>query len=102
MSAPGRHPVEGDHLREDVWIQIRNVLMDHWDPIGIRDEPGAANEYEAYIPKIKALLRAGASIEEMMDYLDWVASERMGFTSQREQGRPAAEYLLQLASRLQP
>ncbi len=48
-------PVEGDYLRAPVWVEIRNVLMEYWDPIGVRDETFAADEYEAYIPKIKAL-----------------------------------------------
>jgi hypothetical protein len=43
---PGPHPVDGDSLREEVWIRIRNVLMLHWDPIGVCDEPLAADEYE--------------------------------------------------------
>ena len=43
--------VEGDELREPVWIQIRTILMEHWDPIGISDEPNAADEYDLYIPK---------------------------------------------------
>jgi hypothetical protein len=94
------HPVEGDELREKVWLDIRKVLMEDWDPIGVSEEPFATNEYDNYIPKIKALLRANASTETLMDYLDWVATERMGFTSQRDKGRPAAERLRLLASEL--
>ena len=56
----GSHPVEGDYLRQPVWINIRTVLMEHWDPIGVSEMPEAADEYDSYIPNIKALLRAGA------------------------------------------
>ena len=90
------HYVEGDELREAIWIEIRTVLMEHWDPIGVNGEPFATNEYDSYIPKIKALLRAKASVEVIMDFFDYVATERMGFTSQREQGRSAAERLASL------
>ncbi len=89
-------PVEGDDLREPVWLEIRRVLMASWDPIGVVDEPFAANEYDNYILKIEALLRSGTTVEALMDYLEWVASQRMGFTSQRERARPAAERLLPL------
>jgi hypothetical protein len=71
--------------------------MADWDPIDVRDEPCAADEYEAYIPKIKALLRRGTSIQELMEYLDEVATQRMGLTPQRERGRTASEHLLSLA-----
>jgi hypothetical protein len=102
MPEPGTHPVEGDHLREPVWIEIRKVLMQHWDPIGVRDEPFAADEYDSYIPKIISILRRGASAEELIDYLDEIETRRMGFDSQRERGRNAAERLLPLSAGLAP
>jgi hypothetical protein len=74
--------------------------MQHWDPIGISDEPLAADEYDSYIPKIMALLRKGTTVEELMDYLDEVATHRMGFTPQREKGREPAERLTALRSQL--
>ena len=90
------HYVEGDELRDALWLQIRKILMEEWDPIGVCGEPNATNEYDSYIPKLKALLRAASGVDPVLDYLDWVASERMGFTSQREQGRAAAESLCKL------
>jgi hypothetical protein len=95
------HYVEGDELRDGTWVGIRAILMEHWDPIGVNGWSDATNEYDAYIPKIKALLRAKASIEVMMDFLDSVATERMGFTSQRERARPAAERMTLLWSALE-
>jgi hypothetical protein len=102
MPEPGTHPVGGDHLREPVWIEIRKVLMQHWDPIGVKDEPFAADEYDKYIPKIKALLRKGTTVEELMDSLDDTATQRMGFVPQRDGGRNAAERLLPLSAGLPP
>lgn len=88
-----KYYVEGDELRDPIWIEVRFILMEHWDPIGVNVEPFATNEYDNYIAKTIALMRSKASVEVIMDYLDWIASERMGFTSQREQGREAAELL---------
>jgi hypothetical protein len=95
------HHVEGDELREPVWIGIRAILMEHWDPIGVNGEPFATNEYDNYIPKIKALLREKAPVKVIVDFLDSVATERMGFTSQRELARPAAERLTLLWAALE-
>jgi hypothetical protein len=94
MTSP--HYVEGDELRDALWLAVRKILMEEWDPIGVCGEPNATNEYDSYIPKLKAFLVARSGIDPILDSLDWVASERMGFTSQREQRRPAAESLCKL------
>jgi hypothetical protein len=59
--------------------QIRRVLLDVWDPIGVRDEPNAQDEYDMYIGDIFDLLKRDASDEEIAKYLHWVAHDRMGF-----------------------
>ena len=85
--------VEGDELRDQLWLEVRRALIESWDPIGVSDEPLAADEYDSYIPGVKALLRARVKIEVWIDYLDDVASSRTGFTPQRERGQTAAERL---------
>jgi hypothetical protein len=100
MSDP--HYVEGDERRPQSWLDIRTVLMEHWDPIGVCGEPMATDEYDRYIPKMKTLLRASANVEGLLDYLDWVATDRMGYTPQRERARPAANLLHKLTDRLEP
>lgn len=32
--------------------KIRSVLLQYWDPIGIKNEPRAQDEYDGYIPEI--------------------------------------------------
>lgn len=61
-------------------VAIRHVLLQTWDPIGIRDEPNAQDEYDMYIGDVYELLLDGASDEKIAEYLLWVATERMGFT----------------------
>jgi hypothetical protein len=63
----------------NIRAQIRSVLLDVWDPIGIRDEPNAQDEYDMYIGDIFELLKKNASNEEIAKYLHWVAHDRMGF-----------------------
>jgi hypothetical protein len=62
-----------------IYAQIRRVLLDVWDPTGIRDEPNAQNEYDMYIGDIFELLKRNASTDEIAKYLHWVAHDRMGF-----------------------
>lgn len=62
--------------------QIRHVLLNVWDPIGVQDEPLAQDEYDSYLGDIYDLLIRRAPDSELIDYLQWVAHERMGFTSE--------------------
>lgn len=61
-------------------VAIRHILMSKWDPIGVREEPMAADEYDMYIGDICALLDRSASDKEIVDYLFSVETDRMGLT----------------------
>ncbi len=57
------------------WIaHIRNILNHEWDPIG----GCPPDEYDRYVDKIASMIRAGASDDELMRYLEWTASIYMG------------------------
>ena len=58
---------------------IRRVLLNVWDPIGIRDEPNAQDEYDSYLGPIYELLNTAASDLKIAEYLHWVAHDRMEF-----------------------
>jgi hypothetical protein len=60
-------------------VQIRHVLLEVWDPIGVKDEPNAQDEYDGYIGKLYELLVSQAADSELAKYLHWVAHDRMGF-----------------------
>ena len=60
--------------------------MSKWDPIGVSDEPNAADEYDMYIGDVFELLRRSAKDDEIAEYLRWVETERMGLTN--ELGNP--------------
>jgi len=59
---------------------IRAVLLAVWDPIGVQDEPNAQDEYDVYLGDVYELLISTATDAEIKKYLDWVATERMGFS----------------------
>src|SRR3954451_22436586 len=67
--------------------ELRELLFWRWDPIGVSGSfPNARDEYDAYAPRVAALLRGGASGEGIHPALDQVAVERMGLA----RGRPGA------------
>ena len=59
--------------------QIRSVLMHEWDPIGVKDEPMAADEYDGYIGGIYELLKNRAATKKIADHLREIEICRMGF-----------------------
>jgi len=79
---------------------IRGVLMAKWDPIGVSDEPQAADEYDGYIWGIYGLLKRGANDEEIAEHLLKIETERMGLTDL--EGKPFAspQMLLSVAADL--
>lgn len=64
-------------------IQIRQVLLEVWDPIGVKDEPNAQDEYDGYIGRLYDLLIAGAPDSDLTDHLYWAAHDQMGFDAAR-------------------
>ena len=60
-------------------VQIRQVLLEVWDPIGIKDEPNAQDEYDGYIERLYELLISRAQNSELVDYLYWATHDAMGF-----------------------
>jgi hypothetical protein len=55
MSTP--KPVIDKVQSRRIRVEIRHVLMDVWDPIGVKDEPNAQDECDGYIGKLFELLR---------------------------------------------
>ena len=65
-------------------LDIRHVLMQVWDPIGIRDEPNAQDEYDGYLGNVYELLVGGASNACIAEYLWSVVTERMALPAKIE------------------
>jgi hypothetical protein len=67
-----------------IWVQIRHVLLNVWDPIGIRDEPNAQDEYDGCLWPIFDLLSGGATDEQLNNRLLYFVNERMGLGATSE------------------
>jgi hypothetical protein len=60
---------------------VRQVLMESWDPIGVRDFPGAQDEYDGYVGKVYVMLMDDrASSQAIAAYLHDIAINYIGIT----------------------
>jgi len=75
--------------------QVRDVLLRDWDPIGVCDIPGAADEYDSYIPEICALMRSGSDAQALAAHLLELATG-MACRPDLQRAAQAAEALLRL------
>jgi hypothetical protein len=64
--------------------EIRRVLLQCWDPIGISEEPKAQDEYDGYLGGVYGLLVRGASDKEIADHLVTIVEQRMSLHPQSE------------------
>ncbi len=65
-------------------IQIRKVLLEVWDPIGINGEPNAQDEYDGYIGGVYELLVGGSSDERIEDHLWKIVAVNMGLDAAKK------------------
>jgi hypothetical protein len=57
---------------------IRVALLHEWDPIGIAECSGAQDEYDSYVEPIYELLVTRQPESEILRYLRWVETDRIG------------------------
>ena len=74
--------------------RVDEVLHYIWDPIGVRGEPHARDEYDSYVPEVYSLLQSGASAEQIAAHLDKIATERMGLNPNMKHSLVTAHNLL--------
>ena len=77
-------------------MDIRRVLLNVWDPIGVKDEPNAQDEYDCCVGHLVTLLTRGASDDEIVDYLWERGTEHMGLSLHREELYRTVEALRQI------
>jgi hypothetical protein len=73
--------------------EIREVLLNIWDPIGVGHVEEARDEYDGYIGRVYALMTEGGSDEQIVEYLLWAINERMALRASREQMEPTLRAL---------
>jgi hypothetical protein len=70
--------------------ELRRLVMESWDPIGVSGAPQAVDEYDDYLGPIAQRLREGASPEQIADYLATVR-ESMGLGPDEQADLHASE-----------
>ncbi|WP_338662075.1 hypothetical protein VQH23_17825 [Pararoseomonas sp. SCSIO 73927] len=60
---------------------VRQIMLDVWDPIGVRDAPNAHGEYDAYVGRAYVMLMdQEASVDEIADWLYAEATGHLGLS----------------------
>lgn len=85
-------------MNKFIMHDIYQILLNDWDPIGVRDIPEAQDEYFAYIPSIYQLLQSKKSESELFEYLWQIETEHMGLSGNRQHTQAVAHKLLMLLS----
>lgn len=73
---------------------IRDVLLREWDPIDIRDQQAARDEYDTYARRLHSFLASRPTVSEVEAYLVETEQELMGLAADNERARHVAEILL--------
>jgi hypothetical protein len=80
---------------------IGAILLKEWDPIGVKDEPMAQDEYDGYVGGVYRLLASRATETEVAEHLSRLEAENMGLSQASPLARlPVARTLLALDVRL--
>lgn len=78
--------------------QIRRVLLEVWDPIGVRNEQNAQDEYDGYVGEVYGLLVKKATDQEITERLLYIVRERMGLdAANSEDMQPTVKALREIS-----
>ena len=77
--------------------QVREILLQSWDPIGIAGVAAARDEYDQYVKPITAMLTTGTSVDELSRYLTEIEMDRMGLKGDHSRARYVATKLREIA-----
>ncbi|MCA9406287.1 MAG: hypothetical protein KC684_07115 [Candidatus Omnitrophica bacterium] len=79
--------------------RVHHILIEDWDPIGVKDIPQARDEYDSFVPSIISLLNTDVEEEQLFEILMMTATENMGTPRTDaliESSRTAAQKLMTL------
>lgn len=83
---------------KDLHGQIRKILHEEWDPIGVCGIDEAQDEYDAYVASLYRLLIRRIGESEVFDYLWWAETEHMGLVGDRQRTAAIAKRLAGLVN----
>jgi hypothetical protein len=74
-------------------VEIRCVLWNVWDPIGVKDDPNAQDEYDCCL---RSLFKC-ASDDQIAEYLWQQGTEHMGLSLHKDAMYPTVAALRQIS-----
>jgi hypothetical protein len=74
-------------------LMIEAVLLSHWDPIGIKAEPDAQDEYRRYAPPVLRELMQNSDDNGLTDILEDIRTQQMGLPPNRQASVQATQAL---------
>jgi hypothetical protein len=94
--------MDRDPRAREIMSAIGAILLKEWDPIGVKNEPMAQDEYDRYIGGVYRLLASGPTEQQIAAHLAGLEAGRMGLgTSSGEHLLPVARKLLSLDIKLE-
>jgi hypothetical protein len=73
--------------------EIREVLMDDWDPMGVQDEPAWADEYDGCTRAVLGLLTRGADDDAIAKHLAEIVTDPVGLSGTMKDRLPTVRAL---------
>jgi len=64
--------------KNELIANIRYVLFNEWDPIGIGDNSNLSDEYDGYIGSIISMLKQKSPVESIATFLKNIEKTEMG------------------------
>jgi hypothetical protein len=78
--------------------QVRTVLLQMWDPIGVANVATARDEYDAYVAPLAQMMRQRRSAAELSRRLLEIETGTMGLPGDQQRARLVAEKLVAIAT----
>ncbi len=78
----------------ELYKRVDEVLHYIWDPIGIRNEPCARDEYYQYLPRVFSLLKSTQRGDDVVEYLMKIQGDNMGLPPNRNTAEKITAILL--------
>jgi hypothetical protein len=88
--------VERDQLPRTL-EEVRRIVFEDWNPIGVGGKADAEGEYGHYVPAIARMVTSGKSTAEIFEFLWNLEVDHMGLTGNRGSTQRAAEKLHELS-----
>ncbi|MBI5706707.1 MAG: hypothetical protein HZC36_06920 [Armatimonadetes bacterium] len=77
-----------------ILLEVDRILLEDWDPLDVREEPDAYDEYTNYAPLVIRRLMDGCSQEQICELLAHIELDWMGLQGSAERRSIAAKKLL--------